>query len=81
MSNISRVSVFSKVVNENNEFNDKACQALLGDYCDNFISLCDHLKIMQENIESVGLTELKPATHKVLFKVCTKDGTTMEIET
>lgn len=81
MNRVSRISVFSKVVNENNEFNEDVCQALLGDYYDNFISLCDHLKIMHENIESVGLTELKPATHKVMFKVCTKDGTTMEIET
>ncbi len=81
MNQVSRISVFSKVVNENNEFNEDVCQALLGDYYDNFISLCDHLKIMHENIESVGLTELKPATHKVMFKVCTKDGTTMEIET
>ena len=79
--NNNRISVFSKVVNNKNEFDEEACQALLGDYYDNFIKLCDHLKVIQENIDSVGLTELKPDTHKVMFKVCTKDGATMEIET
>ena len=78
----SRISILSKVVTESGEYDDDKCRNLLGDYYDNFIALCDHITRMPlSSVESVGLVELKPETKKAMFKVKTKDGSLIEIET
>lgn len=80
MGRISRVSIFSKVIIRNDEFDEDACQAILGDYYDNFIKLCNYLKEMHKDIDSVGLTGFKPETHTVMFEVHIDDGSLMDIE-
>ena len=78
----SRISILSKVVTESGKYDDEKCRNLLGEYYDNFIALCDHITYMPlSSVESVGLVELKPETKKAMFKVKTKDGTYIEIET
>lgn len=77
----SRISVLSKVVTEAGSFDEDTCQQLLGDYYDNFIKFCDHLKIMTDDIDAVGLVEFNPTYHKAMFKIRKKDGTSIDIET
>lgn len=77
----SRISVLSKVVTDNGSFDEDACQHLLGDYYDNFIKFCNHLKIMTDEIDSVGLVELRQSDHKAMFEIRKKDGQYINIET
>lgn len=77
----SRISILSKVVTETGEYDDTRCKELLGEYYDSFISLCDHIQIMPEDIEKVGLIELRPKEKKAMYKIITTNGLQIEIET
>ena len=78
----SRISILSKIVTESGSYDDEKCRNLLGEYYDSFIALCDHITCMHiNNIDSVGLVEFKPEDKKAMFKVKTKDGSYVEIET
>ena len=77
----SRVSVLSKVVTKTGDYDEATCQKLLGDYYDIFIRFCNHLEIMTDEIDSVGLTEFNAERGKVLFNIRKKNGEEIDIET
>jgi hypothetical protein len=75
----SRMNILSRVVTSEGKFDDDKCQQLLGDYYDNFIEFCNHLKILND-VERVSLTEFNHTAHKAKFNIETKDGRLIEIE-
>ena len=75
----SRMNVLSRVVTSEGKFDEEKCHQLLGDYYDNFIEFCNHLKIL-DNVEKVSLCEFNHKAHKAKFTIQNKDGTFTEIE-
>lgn len=75
----SRMNILSRVVTSDGKFDNDKCQQLLGDYYDNFIEFCNHLKIL-DNVQKVNLCEFNHNSHKAKFTIETKDGRFIEIE-
>lgn len=73
----SRMTILSKVVASDGKFDDSKCQQILGDYYDNFIDFCNHLKIL-EDVSQVGVCEF--SHNRAKFSIETKDGKLIEIE-
>ena len=74
----SRMNILSQVVTSDGEFDDTKCQQILGDYYDNFVGFCNHLKIL-DDVERVGVCEF--AHDRAKFSIETRDGKLIEIET
>ena len=75
----SRMNILSKVVTSDGQFDNAKCQQILGDYYDNFIEFCKHLKLLND-VDMVSLCEFDHKAHKAKFTIQTKDGNIIEIE-
>ena len=73
----SRINILSKVVTSDGKFDDKKWHQILGEYYDNFINFCNHLKIL-DDVDKVTVCEFSQSTAK--FTIQTKDGRFIEIE-
>lgn len=84
MKQPTRIEVFKELTSPKGTFDYDRCSQILGDDYDNFVRLCDAVRLIPEEIETIDMLEVKREHHpdrKVIFELSLTTGDKMQFET
>lgn len=80
MVNRTQIDVFAELTCREGTFDYDTCYKLLGDNYDSFVSLCDGIRLIPEEILTLDVVDL-PTNGKAIFTVSLANGDTIRMET